>query len=172
MPRREVFALQPRVQQLHLPHGNYEVVLEPQYENPEYRIPHFSLENMYFGDDYGGYNIDYPHPIPPKPSKRYQQDAFVDLTLIFPEYGPRPHPKEKKQPEKKKTGDGFEEPNFDAMTKQYEQELFKGIGAGYTAGMNEEDGGPKNDAHAPVDPHQDGNKFHLKDDKGFDQNLY
>jgi hypothetical protein len=78
--RREVFALEPRVQQLHLPHGHYEIVLEPQYENPNYRIPHFELENMYFGDDYGGYNIDYPHPIPPMPSKRYQQDAFVDLT--------------------------------------------------------------------------------------------
>jgi hypothetical protein len=72
---------------------------------------------------------------------------------------------EKKRTEKKESEDGFHEPDFDAMTKQYEQELFKGIGSGYTEGMNEDDGGHK---EAPMDPHQEDNQFKLKEDKGFD----
>ena len=84
---------------------------------------------MYFGDDYGGYNMDYPHPIPPRPSKRYQQDAFVDLAKVFPEYGARPEPKPKQQ---EGAAGGFKEPSFESMSKQYEQELFRGIGEGYT----------------------------------------
>lgn len=131
MIRRPVFALEPRVEKLILNHGNYGLVLEPQYDNPAYTIPHFSLENMYFGDDYGGYNMDYPHPVPPQPSKRYQQDAFIDLAQIFPEYGPRPEPKQKKGRE------GGSLPDFNSMSNQYEQELFRGIGAGYKSGISD-----------------------------------
>ena len=131
MPRRPVFALEPRVQQLQLNHGNYGIVLEPQYENPNYRIPHYRPQDLYYGDDFGGYNMEYPHPVPPKPSKRYQQDAFVDLAKIFPEYGARPEPKPKQEKGEDEMG-GFKEPSFESMSKQYEQELFKGIGDGYT----------------------------------------
>ena len=140
--RRPVFALEPRVEQLQLNHGNYGIVLEPQYENPSYRIPHFQYEDMYYGDDYGGYNMDYPHPAPPKPSKRYQQDAFIDLAALFPEYGARPEQNELKQRQQQKSErdelrlGGFEEPSFDSMSKQYEQELFRGIGDGYKQGIS------------------------------------
>ena len=37
---------------------------------------------IYRGDDYGGHNIPFPHPKPPKPNSIYE-DAFVDLSLIY-----------------------------------------------------------------------------------------
>ena len=46
---------------------------------------HFDRSMMYFGDDYGGHNIPYPHPRPPQPHKFYQQDAFVDLLAYYHE---------------------------------------------------------------------------------------
>ena len=53
---------------------------------------HPTHDMMYFGDDYGGHNIPYPHPAPPKPHKMYDQHAFVDLTTGKHVHGdPPPH---------------------------------------------------------------------------------
>ena len=41
---------------------------------------HPTHDMMYFGDDYGGHNIPFPHPAPPKPHKMYDQHAFIDLS--------------------------------------------------------------------------------------------
>ena len=53
-------------------------------------MPHPTREMMYFGDDFGGHNIPFPHPAPPKPHKMYDQNAFVDLSILHP---PSPAPK-------------------------------------------------------------------------------
>ena len=58
-----------------------EKVYEPQYPSPALRHkPHADISMIYFGDDYGGHNIPFPHPEPPKPHRMYDDDAFVDLT--------------------------------------------------------------------------------------------
>ena len=70
----------------------YEVVHEPLYDLPQfdesgkpqdYRMPHPKNEHIYFGDDYGGHNIPFPHPAPPAPHKMYQQEAFVNFKMLL-----------------------------------------------------------------------------------------
>ena len=62
-------------------------VYEPQYDTPDKRVPRYDKAHMddmiYKGDDFGGHNIPYPHPEPPKPHPRYDQEAFISLTSIF-----------------------------------------------------------------------------------------
>lgn len=43
---------------------------------------------MYFGDDFGGHNIPFPHPAPPKPHKMYDQFAFIDLSNLLQPHSP------------------------------------------------------------------------------------
>ena len=43
---------------------------------------------MYFGDDFGGHNIPFPHPAPPKPHKMYDQHAFIDLSIVLKPHTP------------------------------------------------------------------------------------
>ena len=38
---------------------------------------------MFRGDDFGGHNIPYPHPVPPMPHSQYQQDAFIELGKYY-----------------------------------------------------------------------------------------
>ena len=75
---RPVFYIEPRYERLHLPEY-YDPVWEPQYENPSYVMPKQAQKTQYQGDDYGGHNIPFPHPIPPKPASIYDDTAFVDL---------------------------------------------------------------------------------------------
>lgn len=55
---------------------------EPLYEDYTYELPRMNQHTMYRGDDYGGHNIPFPHPQPPKPVGVYE-DAFVDLAEVF-----------------------------------------------------------------------------------------
>ena len=48
-------------------------------------MSHADQSMIYFGDDYGGHNIPYPHPRPPQPHIKYQQDSFIDLTAVYGE---------------------------------------------------------------------------------------
>lgn len=54
---------------------------EPQYPSQGLaRKPHADISMIYLGDDYGGHNIPFPHPAPPKHHKMYDENSFVDLT--------------------------------------------------------------------------------------------
>ena len=83
---RKVKALQfkePSYLPLKLPQY-YAPVLEPQYVDKEGKIiPGANQHTCFRGDDYGGHNIPYPHPAPPKPDPYYDQDSFIDLSVVY-----------------------------------------------------------------------------------------
>mmetsp|Transcript_19731 Transcript_19731/g.24344 ORF Transcript_19731/g.24344 Transcript_19731/m.24344 type:complete len:106 (-) Transcript_19731:492-809(-) len=64
--------------------------MEPQYEQGAKRVASLNQHTCYRGDDYGGHNIPFPHPTPPKPDV-YYDDCFVDLGshFGFVNYGPK-----------------------------------------------------------------------------------
>ena len=71
--RPKVFALEPKTQVLVLPDSYFgEEVWEPQYPSAGLaRKPHPNPSLIYRGHDFGGHNIPFPHPAPPKPHKMY-----------------------------------------------------------------------------------------------------
>ena len=57
----------------------YAPVWEPVYEPGAGGPKAHNQESCYKGDDYGGHNIPFPIPTPPKPD-RYYSDAFYDMS--------------------------------------------------------------------------------------------
>ena len=58
-----------------------EEVWEPQYPSEGLaKKPHPDARMIYRGHDFGGHNIPFPHPAPPKPYKMYDPNSYIDLT--------------------------------------------------------------------------------------------
>jgi len=62
---------------------NTEPAWEPQYKDPNFKIAKNQQKHAFKGDDFGGHNIPFPHPAPPKPETENYEDAFIDLRSIF-----------------------------------------------------------------------------------------
>ena len=56
----------------------YEAVWEPLSDEKVKKMAKNNQRNCYQGDDFGGNNIPFPHPTPPKPDA-YYDDAFLDI---------------------------------------------------------------------------------------------
>ena len=83
--KEKIYIQWPEFKRINLPSG-YAEAWEPQYEDPSYKVPKLAQHACYRGDDFGGHNIPFPHPVPPKPDTRIYDDAFVDLGRIFGVY--------------------------------------------------------------------------------------
>ena len=81
--------MKPRYRRLRVS-KKYKPALEPLYRKGIGRVPPLNQHTCYRGDDYGGHNIPFPIPEPPKPD-RYYDDSFVDLGAYygFVNYGPK-----------------------------------------------------------------------------------
>lgn len=79
--KKEVRWLKPRYRRLRIP-KKYKPVLEPLYRKGIGRVPTLNQHTCYRGDDYGGHNIPFPIPAPPKPDS-YYDDSFVDLGSYY-----------------------------------------------------------------------------------------
>jgi len=63
--------------------GDSQPAWEPLYRDPNFSIAKNQQKHAFKGDDFGGHNIPFPHPAPPKPETDNYADAFVDLRTIF-----------------------------------------------------------------------------------------
>ena len=76
----------PKINWHQVPLGEgYGPVWEPLYQDVNFKMPKQQQKTCYKGDDFGGHNIPFPHPAPPKPDGGHYTDAFVDIfTIITP----------------------------------------------------------------------------------------
>lgn len=61
----------------------YGRVMEPQYGPGQKPPVGLNGHTCFQGDDYGGHNIPFPHPQPPRPDA-YYEDCFVDIGPLAP----------------------------------------------------------------------------------------
>ena len=80
--RKRILAKEPQYLPMRLPRS-YGRVLEPQYGEGQKPPVGLNGHTCFRGDDYGGHNIPFPHPEPPKPDK-YYDDCYVDLGKLAP----------------------------------------------------------------------------------------
>ena len=87
--KKPILMIHPSYRLLPVP-KKYKPVMEPQYQRGAQRIAPLNQHSCYRGDDYGGHNIPFPIPEPPKPD-RYYEDSFFDLGAYygFVKYGPK-----------------------------------------------------------------------------------
>lgn len=80
--RKRILAKEPQYLAMALPRM-YGRVMEPQYGVGQKPPVGLNGHTCFRGDDYGGHNIPFPHPEPPKPDA-YYEDCFVDIGPLAP----------------------------------------------------------------------------------------
>ena len=75
---KKIAFTEPSYSQMHL-QQHYRAVFEPQYVTGAKKPKAMNGKACFYGNDYGGHNIPFPIPAPPKPDP-YYEDIFYDMT--------------------------------------------------------------------------------------------